>query len=87
MQDDIKQLYKTISYIIDSKRKELGIKYTDFCLGNDIPTSTYDDIINANRQSSFFNIAKVVKALDLSFEEFGKLLDKELPQNFLKDDA
>ncbi len=86
MQDNVKQLYIAISHIIDRTRKERGINYTDFCLGNDIPTSTYDDIINASRQSSFYNIAKVVKALDLSFEEFGKLLDKELPDNFMKED-
>ena len=86
MQENIRHLYEAISRIIDKKRSELGIKYTDFCLGNDIPTSTYDDIINAKRKSSFYNVAKVVKALGLSFEEFGALLDKELPDNFLKEE-
>ena len=85
MQEDIRHLYKAISRIINKKRSELGIKYTDFCLGNDIPTSTYDDIISAKRKSSFFNVAKVIKALGFSFEEFGALLDKELPDNFLKE--
>lgn len=87
MQDNKRKLYEAVSHIVDLERKNLGIKYTDFCLGNDIPTSTYDDIINANRQTSFYNIAKVVKALDLSFAEFGELLDKELPENFMKEDV
>ncbi len=53
MQDNKRKLYEAVSHIVDSERKNLGIKYTDFCLGNDIPNSTYDDIINANRQTSF----------------------------------
>jgi hypothetical protein len=52
-------------------------------LGNDIPSSTYDAIVNANSKTYFYNIAKVVKALGLSFEEFGKMLDEELPKNFM----
>ena len=87
MQQETKRLYEAASKIIDARRKELGINYTDFCLGNDIPTSTYDDIINASRQTSFYNIAKVVKALDLSFAQFGEMLDKELPDNYLKEDV
>jgi hypothetical protein len=48
--------------------------------------STYDNIINGSKQITFFNIAKVIKALNLSFEEFGRYLDKELPENFLNQD-
>ena len=83
MQEESKQLYTAIGKILYEKRKELGIKYTDFCYENDIPTSTYDAIISGTSQASFYNIAKVVKALNMNFEDFGKLLDKNLPQNFM----
>ena len=86
MQDDSKKLYKAISKILVNARKQKGIKYTDFCYGNDIPMATYDSIIKGNAQSSFYVITRVVKALDMSFEEFGKLLDQELPPDFMSKD-
>ena len=82
MQDDSKILYEAISKIVHKARTDKNIKYTDFCYENDIPMSTYDAIINASSQSSFYNIAKVVKGLGLNFEKFGKLLDKELPKKY-----
>ncbi len=85
MQDDAKILYKAISRVVAKIRKDKGIKYTDFCYENDIPMSTYDDIINHKTKASYYNVAKVVRALGLSFEEFGALLDKELPKDFFKE--
>lgn len=82
MQKDSEILYKAISRVITKARESKGIKYTDFCYGNDIPMSTYDAIINASVQSSYYNISKIVKALGLTYEEFGKLLDKELPKDY-----
>lgn len=84
MQDDVTQLYKSTSKVICDVKNEKSIKYTELCYENDIPMSTYDNIINAKRKTSFYNIAKVIKALGLTFEEFGKRLDKELPNNFLE---
>lgn len=86
MQDNAKILYNIIGKIVSNKRKELGIKYTDFCYENDIPMSTYDIIVNGQKQSSFYNIAKVIKALNLTFEEFGRLLDEELPADYFNAD-
>ena len=48
--------------------------------------STYDDIVKGRTNASFYNIAKIIGALGLSFEEFGKLLDEELPKNFSQED-
>ena len=87
MQDDFKMLYEAISKVIHTVRKDKNIKYTDFCYENDIPMSTYDAIINATIQSSFYNIGKVVKALGLSYAEFGALLDKELPKEYWDSDS
>lgn len=86
MQDDIKTLYKAIAKILYDVKLKKGIKYTDICYGNGIPMSTYDDIINAKTKASYYNIAKIIKGLGLSFEEFGKMLDSELPNDFLNGD-
>ena len=79
MQDDMKILYKAAAAVIKKVKKEKGIKYTDFCYENEIPMSTYDDIMNAKTKASFYNIAKIVKALGLTFEDFGRLMDEKLP--------
>lgn len=81
MQDDTRQLYIAIAKIICKIKEDKKIKYTELCYANDIPMSTYDDIVNAKTKASFYNISKIIKGLGLTFEEFGKLLDKELPNN------
>lgn len=86
MQDEAQTLYKAIAEVIKSARDQSNINYTDFCYENDIPMSTYDYIVSAKTKASFYNIAKVVKALGYNFEEFGALLDKQLPDNFMNDD-
>lgn len=86
MQQEAKILYKAIGKIVHKLRTEKGVKYTDFCYENDIPMTTYDTIKNGNANSSFYNVAKIIKALDLNFEEFGALLDKELPKDFWDSD-
>ena len=84
MQEEVKQLYTAISRIIVKIKEEKGIKYTELCYENEIPMSTYDDIVNAKTKASYYIVSKIIKGLGLSFEEFGKLLDKELPENFLE---
>lgn len=86
MQDDVKFLYEAIAKVILDVKQEKGIKYTDFCYENEIPMSTFDDIINAKTKASYYNVAKVVKGLGLNFEEFGRLLDEKLPDNFLNNE-
>ena len=44
-------------------------------------TNDYRAIINAKNKATFYNIARIIKALGLNFEEFGALLDKELPED------
>lgn len=83
MQENAKILYKSIASVINSVRDRSELNYTDFCYVNDIPMSTYDYILLAKTNASFYNVAKIVKALGLTFEEFGALLDKELPKNFM----
>ena len=82
MQDKTQKLYEAVSVVLCKIKNKKGIKYTSLCYENDIPTSTYDDIINAKNKATFVNIAKITKALGLTFEEFGKLLDEELGKDF-----
>jgi len=86
MQDESKILYKAVAKVVHEQRVKNNRSYTEFCYENDIPMSTYDDIINAKTKASFYNISKLVKALGLNFEEFGKLLDENLPKNFMKEE-
>jgi len=79
---EAKLLYETISEILVSCRKAKGIKYTDFCYENDIPMSTYNDIIKSKGNASFYKISQIVKGLELNFEQFGRLLDENLPKKF-----
>ncbi len=83
MNDETKKFYSAVSNVIFKVREAKNIKYTELCYANDIPQSTFDDIMNAKTKASFYNVAKVVKGLGMNFEEFGKLLDKELPIDFL----
>ena len=86
MQENSKILYSAIAKIIKTTRKQKGYQYTLFCYENDIPTTTYDNIVNVKNQATFFNVAKIIKALGFTFEDFGKLLDKELPENLFDND-
>lgn len=82
MQDDAQKLYNAISKVIVDQKEKKGIKYTEFCYENEIPMTTYDYVINAKTKASYYNIAKIARGLGLSFEEFGRLLDKELGEDF-----
>lgn len=79
MQDEIKVLYETIGSILRDERVRQGIEYTRFCDENGIPISTYDEILKGKKKTNYYNIFKIIRALGLNFENFGKLLDKELP--------
>ena len=78
MQDDDLKLYIAVGKVLRKVRMEKDLKFTIFCYENDISKSTLNNIENGTKQTYFSKIAKVVSSLDMSFEEFGKLLDKEL---------
>ena len=86
MQDRNKILQEAIGRVVEKIRKQKKLKFTIFCYENDIPMSTYDGIVNASNQSSFYNIGKIIKALGLTYKEFGELLDKELPKCYWEND-
>ena len=78
MQDDDLKLYIAVGKVLRKVRMDHDLKFTIFCYENDISKSTLNNIENGTKQTYFSKIAKVVSSLDMSFEEFGKLLDKEL---------
>ena len=45
MQENSKMLYKAVAVVISEQKDLKGIKYTKLCYENEIPMSTYDDII------------------------------------------
>ena len=63
-----------------------NLKFTIFCYENDIATSSLNVIENGYSQAYFSKIAKVIQALDMSYEEFGKLLDEYISKDFFKTD-
>ena len=82
MQDRDKIIYKAVSKILREQRKKKNLKFTIFCYENDIATSLLNTIENGETHTYFSNVIRVIKALDLNFEEFGKLLDEELGENY-----
>ena len=86
MQDKSKLLHKVLGDLVTEIRIDKGIKYLDFCDGNSIATSTYDNIVNGKTKVTFHNVYKIVKAFGLTFEQFGKLLDEHLPEDFWDND-
>lgn len=77
MQERDAKLYKNVAKVLREQREMRNLKFTIFCYENDIATSLLNTIENGNTKTYFSNIARVIKALGLSYEEFGRLLDKE----------
>ena len=84
MQISDEKFYKNVGKILKNKRLEKGLKFTIFCYENDIAKSSLNLIENGASQAYFSKIARVIQALDMSFEEFGKLLDREISKDFFK---
>ena len=81
MQENDLKIYKAIGNVLREVRLDKKLKFTIFCYENDIAKSTLNNIENAAAQTYFSKIAQIVLSLGLNFEEFGKLLDKELKNN------
>ena len=82
MQERDAKIYSTVSKILREERKKKNLKFTVFCYENDIATSVLNTIEKGDTKTYFSNIARVVKALGLTFKEFGKMLDEELGEEF-----
>ena len=80
MQDESKLLYTKVAEIFKEKKLATNQNFTNFCVKNGLASSTYDDILNARTQATFYTIFKVLRANNLKWEDFGRLLDDKLPE-------
>lgn len=82
MQDKDKILQEAIGRVITKVRKQKNLKFTIFCYENDISKTTLYMIEKGKNRSYVTNLCDVIIALGLTFEEFGALLDNELPASY-----
>lgn len=82
MQDKNKILQEAIGRVIKKIRKQKKFKFTIFCYENDISKTTLYMIEKGKNKPYITSLCEIIKALNISFEEFGALLDKELPQEY-----
>lgn len=82
MQDKNKILQKAIGRAVEKIRKQKHLKFTIFCYENDISKTTLYMIEKGKNKPYITSLCEIIRALGVSFEEFGALLDKELPQEY-----
>ena len=80
-QRDLK-LYKAIANVLRNERKRKNSKFTIFCYENDISKTTLYMIEKGKNKPYVTSLCEIIKALGVSYGEFGALLDKELPQEY-----
>ena len=83
MQYNDEIILKAIGTVISKERKRRNLKFTIFCYENDISKTTLYMIEKGKIKPYVTNLLKIINALGLSFEEFGRLLDKELPDDYI----
>lgn len=83
MQDNNAMMLKAIGKVIHRERIRRKFKFTIFCYENDISKTTLYMVEKGKNKSYVTSLFKIIKALGLTYEEFGALLDKELPKNFM----
>ncbi len=83
MQDDNDILLKAVGKVISKVRKQKGLKFTIFCYENDISKTTLYMIEKGKNKAYMTSLLKIIGALGITFEEFGRMLDEELPENFM----
>ena len=82
MQNKNEILQEAIGRAIKKVRKQKNFKFTIFCYENDISKTTLYMIEKGKNKPYVTSLCEIIKALGISFEEFGALLDKELPKEY-----
>ena len=80
MQEDEINFAKEVGKLIKRLRKENPKKYVIFCDENGIAPTTLDTLEKGVSSPKFYTVLRIIGALNLSCEEFGKLVDKEIPK-------
>ena len=73
-------LQKTAAEILYKERISRGIKYTYLCEGYDIPTSTYDNFMNASKKTAFTTVMNIVFGT-MDIVEWAQLFKSKLLEN------
>ena len=82
MQDRNKILQEAIGRVIQKVRKQKNFKFTIFCYENDISKTTLYMIEKGKNKPYVTSLCEIIESLGISYEEFGALLDKELPPEY-----
>lgn len=81
MQEQELKFAKIVGGLIKKLRKENPKKYVIFCDENGIAPTTLDTLEKGISSPKFYTILRIIGALGISCEEFGKIIDKEIPRN------
>lgn len=77
-----KILLKTIGKIVKEKRQKLNKGILLFSYEYDIPNSSLAQLEKGNRDVQISTLWKLAEALGMSFPNFIKEVEKNLPKNF-----
>lgn len=83
-QEEEKILSEAIGKVLSDIRKDTGKSLNLFCNEFGLSSSTYNDIERGVASPKVFSILKVLKAYNVTPQEFFTILEKELPTNFLE---
>lgn len=86
MQDKNKILQEAIGRVIKKIRKQKNFKFTIFCYENDISKTTLYMIEKGKNKPYVTSLCEIIRALGISYGEFGALLDEELPSEYWKNE-
>ncbi|MDO5437249.1 MAG: helix-turn-helix transcriptional regulator [bacterium] len=78
MQDNEIRFSKEIGKIIKNLRQKSSKKYVLICDENGIADSTLDAVEKGIRSPKIYTVLRIIKALGLSYKEFGEILDNKL---------
>ncbi|MCM1003717.1 MAG: helix-turn-helix domain-containing protein [Candidatus Gastranaerophilales bacterium] len=84
MQENEYKFSKLIGELLKELRKSNTKKYVMFCDENGIADSTLQNIEAGLRSPKLYTVCRIIKALGLSFEEFGAILDKKIDKDIFE---
>ncbi len=81
MQECELKFAKEVGKLIKRLRKEYPKKYVIFCDENGIAPTTLDTLEKGISSPKFYTLMRIIGAMDLTLEEFGKIFDREIQKD------
>ncbi len=78
-------LLNAIGKIIRRERMKRAGKFTIFCYENDVAKTSMYMLEHARNKAFITTLFRITRLLGMSFEEFGRELDKLVPKDLYKD--